>query len=108
MNILGNFFRSIEWWKLISDQSIFINQINGNTAACSRDGDWILAYLTNSDPVTLKLDFITASETATGWWVDPQTGNRTEIGIFPVSINHEFIPPKDWQDAVLFIEQGLK
>lgn len=103
MNILGDFFRSIAWWNLLPDQSIFINQINGNTAAHSSEGDWILAYLTNSDPVTLKLDFITASETATGWWVDPLTGIRTKIGVFPVSENHDFIPPGDWQDAVLFI-----
>ncbi len=105
MKILGDFFRSIEWWKLIPDQSIFNNQINGNTAARSRDGDWILAYLTNSDPITLKLDFITASETATGWWVDPVTGNGTKIGVFPVSTNHDFIPHGDWQDAVLFMRK---
>jgi len=108
MNILGNFFRSIEWWKLMPDQSIFMKQINGNVAACSGDGDWILAYLTNSDTVTIKLDFITASETATGWWVDPLTGNRIKIGDFPVSKNHDFIPPRDWQDAILFIGKGPK
>ena len=108
MNILGNFFRSIEWWKIIPDQSIFVKQINGNVAARSQDGDWILAYLTNPDPVTLKLDFITTPETLTGWWVDPLTGNRMKIGNFTVSKNHDFIPPGDWKDAILLIKKGAE
>jgi hypothetical protein len=103
--ILGNLFRSLEWWKLIPDQSIFVNWVNGNSAARSSDGDWILAYLTNMDSITLKLDNITASKTATGWWIDPLTGIRTKIGTFPVSENHNFIPPGGWQDAVLLIQK---
>lgn len=105
MMIMGNLFRSIEWWKLIPDQSIFVNHVNGNTAARSSDGDWILVYLTNMESVTLRLDNITASKTATGWWIDPLTGTRTEIGSFPTSANRDFFPPEGWQDAVLLIKK---
>ncbi len=108
MMILGNLFRSIEWWNLIPDQSIFVNRVNGNTAARSTDGDWIMAYLTNMDSVGIKLDFITESTTATGMWIDPLTGNRTRIGTFPVTENRVFIPPKGWQDAILFIGKEPK
>jgi hypothetical protein len=107
MVILGDLFRSIEWWKLLPDQSIFINQIEGNSAARSIDGDWILAYLTNTDPVTLNLDYLTGSNTVAGWWIDPTTGKRIKIGTFPVQVNHEFIAPEGWQDAVLFIGKDI-
>jgi hypothetical protein len=105
MTIMGDALRSITWWKLVPDQSIFVNQLNGNAAARSADGDWILAYLTRPDTVTLHLDFITASKTATGWWINPVTGDRTKTGSFPSSGNRDFIPPASWQDAVLLIEK---
>jgi len=108
MTILGNFFKSIEWWELIPDQSVFVYWIYGNTAARSVDGNWILAYLTNTDTVTIKLDHITASNTVTAWWIDPLTGDRIRIGTYPVSENHDFIPPEDWQDAVLYIVKDTK
>jgi hypothetical protein len=104
--ILGDLFRSIEWWKLIPDHFIFVNRVDGNAAARSTDGDWILAYITHSDSVTIRLDNITASKIATGWWIDPLTGKRIKIGTFPVSENRNFIPPVSWQDAVLYIVAG--
>ena len=107
MVILGNVFRSIAWWKLIPDQSIFINQVNGNSAARSADGDWIMAYLTNTDPVTLNLDCLTEIKTVTGWWIDPTNGNRIKIGIFPAKGNQDFKIPEEWQDAVLFIGKNI-
>ena len=108
MVILGDLFRSIEWWELIPDQSVFADWIYGNVAARSKEGDLILAYLTKKDTVTIKMDYITASGTATGWWIDPQTGNRTKTGTYDVSGNQTFVPPAGWQDAVLLIRKEPK
>jgi Protein of unknown function (DUF4038)/Putative collagen-binding domain of a collagenase len=105
IKIMGDLFRSIDWWRLVPDQSIFTDWTKGDVAARSSGGDWILAYLTSSEPVNLKLSVITSSDWATAWWVDPVTGARTIIGTFPTSRVKEFSPPNGWQDAVLLIEK---
>lgn len=105
MQVMGDFFRSIKWWHLVPDRSIFVDWITGNVAARSSDGDWILAYLTGSGAVNVKLSCITASDSASAWWIDPLTGARTKIGVYPTSRTKEFTPPNGWQDAILFIER---
>jgi hypothetical protein len=108
IKVMGDLFRSIQWWRLVPDQSIFADWIKGDVAARSSAGDWILAYLTSSDPINIKLSSITASDLAAASWVDPQTGARTAIGVFPTSRTKEFNPPSGWQDAVLLIEKQPK
>lgn len=105
MKVLGSLFRSLEWWKLVPDQSIFINGIQGNVAARSGDGKWILAYLTADRPAILRLNGITGSESATGWWIDPRNGNRTKIGTFFTAETRAFTLPAGWQDAILLLEK---
>ena len=105
MQIMGDLFRSLEWWRLVPDQSLFVDWTKGDVAARSSGGDWIVAYLTSKDPVSLKLSAITASDSATATWVDPVTGAKTVIGIFPTSRTKEFSPPAGWEDAVLLIEK---
>ena len=106
MKVLGGFFRSIEWWKLVPDQSIIVNPVQGSVAAHSADGDWIVAYLTGSAAVTLRLGGITVSDSAAAWWIDPLTGARTKIGTYPTSASPAFSPPSGWQDAILLIEKN--
>jgi hypothetical protein len=106
--IMGNIFRSVKWWKLIPDQRVFVDQIKGNAAVRSADGDLILAYLTNPDPVKINMNIFVSLKTATATWIDPLTGNKTEIGSIPASGNHIFYPPKDWEDAVLLIEKSVE
>jgi len=103
MKILGEFFRSFEWWKMVPDQLIFDKWIMGNVAARSSDGDWIVAYLTEKTPVTIKMNSITASKTVNAWWINPITGERTKIGAYKTSESRTFRFPEGWQDAVLFI-----
>jgi len=103
MKIFGDIFRSISWWKLIPDQSVFVNQIKGDAIARSADGDWILAYLTRPESITIKMDKITESRSAVAWWIDPLTGNKSKIGEFPTPENHSFSPPKGCEDAILLI-----
>lgn len=105
MKVLGDLFRSIQWWRLVPDQSIFLDWTKGDVAARSSAGDWILAYLTSKEAVTIKMSAITASDSASAYWIDPLTAAKTAIGTFPASRTKEFSPPLGWQDAVLLIEK---
>ena len=105
MKVLDDFFRSIEWWKLVPDQSIIVNSAQRCAAARSADGNWIVVYITGDASVTLKLSGITGSDAAQGTWIDPVTGARTRIGTFPTSASHAFSPPRGWQDAILLLEK---
>lgn len=107
IQIMGDLFRSIDWWRLVPDQSIFIDWTKGDVGARSSGGDWILAYLTSNEPVNIKMSAITASDSAMAWWVDPVTGTRTPIGVFPTARVKEFTPPSDREDVVLLIEKKL-
>jgi hypothetical protein len=108
IKILGDVFRSITWWRLVPDPSIFIDSAKENVAARSADSDWMLAYLTGGASVTLNLDRITASDKARAWWIDPRTGERTKIGTFTTSGAGVFLPPGGWEDAVLLLEKETK
>jgi hypothetical protein len=107
MQIMGDLFRSLEWWRLVPDQSLFVDWTKGDVAARSSGGDWIIAYLTNREPVTIKLSAITASDSATATWMNPVTGAKTAIGVFPTARTKEFLPPAGWEDAVLLIEKKV-
>jgi hypothetical protein len=104
MNIMGGIFRSFDWWKMVPDNLIFEKWINGNVAARSTDGGWIVAYITDKAPFTLRLKYITASKSVTAWWINTLTGERIKIGIFNTSENKTFVLPDGWQDAVLFLK----
>ncbi|MEP7110866.1 MAG: DUF4038 domain-containing protein [Ferruginibacter sp.] len=103
MKIMGDIFRSVEWWKLVPDQSVLVEIANGNVAARSGDRDWIIVYLTSMKPVTLKLNTITALNKVTAWWIDPISGKKEKIGKYNVSGNQAFFPPKNLQDVILLI-----
>jgi hypothetical protein len=105
MKIMGEFFRSIEWWKMIPDQSVFEKWINGNVAVRSSDGGWIAAYITGKAPFAVKLNNITAGKAADVWWISPVTGERTKTGTFKTSEIRTFTLPDGWQDAILLIEK---
>jgi hypothetical protein len=104
MKVLGDLFRSIDWWKLLPDPSLVLNGAKGDVAARSASGDWILAYLTGPAPVTINLGGITAPGPVTGWWIDPLNGIRTRIGTFPSHGSRAFAPPGGWEDAILLLK----
>ncbi len=103
MKIMGDFFRSLDWWKIVPDQLIFEKWVYGNVAAHSSDGDWIVAYLTDKSPVSVKLNAITATGTAVAFWINPLTGDRSRIGSYNTSDHAVFAVPEGWQDAVLYV-----
>lgn len=105
MKILGNFFRSMDWWNLVPDQWILLSQtVEGttwNTAARSVNGDWILVYLASPVTVTVDLSKITAGNKVKAKWFDPQTGKSNAIGTFRTTEKPSFTTPAGWEDALL-------
>jgi len=107
IRIMGDIFRSLTWWKLVPDPSVFEAPVMGNAAAVSADGDWIVVYLTGGASESIRLDRITASGRAKACWIDPLTGARRKIGTFGTSGTESFAPPEGWEDAVLLIEKEI-
>jgi hypothetical protein len=103
MKVMGDIFRSVEWWKLLPDNSVLVDTAIGNVAARSKDKDWIFVYLTNMKPVTVKLKAITGLKRITAWWIDPVSGVRKKIGVYNTSKNKVFSPSGNWKDAILLI-----
>jgi hypothetical protein len=103
MKIMGDIFRSVEWWKLVPDDSVLVEITKGNVAARSKDSHWIIAYLTTMKPVTVRLNTITGLKKVTAWWLNPLTGKRKKTGVYDTFGNQLFFPPKNWQDAILLI-----
>lgn len=104
MKILGELLNSLEWWKMIPDQTILLSEIKGNVAARSADGDWIIAYITNKEPVAVNMHKITVKGSATAMWINPVTGKRSKIGSIDTTGSHTFYPPEGEEDAVLLIK----
>jgi hypothetical protein len=101
--VLGQLMRSLSWWKLVPDQTVFSSAAGQNTAARSSDSTWVLVYLPANTSVTVKLDKIKTSDSATAWWVDPTAGTRTKIGTYTALGTKAFTAPNGWQDAVLLL-----
>lgn len=106
MKIMGDIFRSVEWWNLIPDQAIFMSGKEGNAAARSKTGDWILAYITNHDTISIRLDPVTASEKLDIWLIHPVDGKRSRLGIFKNTDHFDFTLPENMEDAVLLCEKS--
>jgi hypothetical protein len=104
MKVLGDLFRSLEWWKLVPDQSVISSGADQKATARSSDGDWILAYLPNGGSIEILMDNITAADTVEASWIDPVTGDMTAIGEFLNSGTQNFTAPGGWSDAVLLLE----
>ena len=111
MGVLKTFFTALDWWNLIPDQSIFTNQESQgttlNTAARSKSGDWVMAYLSNQTTVSINMNKITAGNEVEASWLDARAGTQTRIGRFPNTGIHSFSTPVGWEDAVLLLEKGL-
>jgi hypothetical protein len=107
-----------EWWKWVPDQSVFVNGPGSglylNAAARLVDGDWMLICLAGKGNVTVHTDKIITSAQCKATWFDPQTGEATEAGTFPMGnvgsgtfpkwTSQTFAPPSTSEDAVLVLE----
>jgi len=84
MKYLHQFFKSIEWWRLIPAPEILIEQPGEKdaskfiAAAKSKEGDLAVVYLPEGGSVTLKTDYIQRGSIAR--WYHPRTGGWLDAG----------------------------
>lgn len=97
-----------EWWNWIPDQSIIASGensgINLNVSARSASGDWLLVYLCSENPVSIRMDKITASDTIKASWIDTTSGEKMFIDSFKNTGIKSFTKPSKLQDALLILE----
>ena len=98
-----------EWWNLAPDQAIFASGGNTdgkvlNLAARHKDGQWAMIYLGSKASFSINMNKIAAGSKVHAFWIDPRTGESTEIGRYSNSGVESFTTPKDWEDALLILE----
>ena len=95
-----------EWWNWIPDQTVFASGVNSginlNVACRSANSDWVLAYLSSSTTVSIRMDKI-AEKTVQASWISPITGERTVIGNYENTGTQSFTTPRGWSDALLHL-----
>jgi hypothetical protein len=108
MTIMRNFFKSIEWWRLVPAPELIQNQAEDETlkmaVSKSADGNLILAYLPDNNFITLDLkDF---SGEFREKWFNPKTGKFISMDkpVKPTS-NVSFSKPDGWEDSVLLLQK---
>jgi hypothetical protein len=103
MKIMGDFFRSIDWTKMVPEQSILVNPAKGDVASISTDKDFAVAYITNKKPFSVQLNKLKSKE-ITGWWIDPVTGDKTKAGDYNSGKIYAFGLPQGWQDGLMLFK----
>lgn len=108
MGVLKQIFTAREWWRHVPDPSVFALGAGGrerlNVAARSIDGDSVILYLSHPTTVSIHMDTISAADTTRARWVNPETGEESEIGTFPSHGTRFFTTPETWPDAVLLLD----
>ena len=100
-----------EWWAAVPDQTVFADEQGGgplrNVAIRSAQGDWVLAYLSHSTTVVIRMDRVAAGGTIHAAWIDPTTGRHVPIGRLPNAGLRSCTMPPSWQDALLLLEAPM-
>ncbi len=108
LSTLVQFFTGREWWKLVPDLAVFAADTGKremqNAAMSSTDGDSLVVYLPSPATVSLHMEKIATAKSARATWIDPKTGARTTIGVFPTTGTQAFSSPQGWPDALLLVE----
>ena len=96
------------WWDAVPDQTVFAGgQGEGalrNVAMRSAQGDWVLAYVSSSTTVTIRMDRVAAGGGVDAAWIDPTTSRHAPIGRLPNAGLRSFATPPGWPDALLLLE----
>lgn len=104
MTIMRDFFRTLDWWKLVPAHELVMNQEEDETlkmvASKTADSKLLVAYLPDNSEIVLNLkDF---SGSITGIWFNPKTGDKLSAGNFNGgNSDQEFKRPAGWEDTVL-------
>ncbi len=105
MKYLHEFFKSIEWWRLIPAQEVLTEQPGKEdaskfiAAAKSEAGDLLVVYLPEGGPVTLKTDSLKKDLVAR--WYHPRTGGWLDAG--KVAKPRQTFETADKNDWILLI-----
>jgi hypothetical protein len=108
MKILGDFFRSLDWWTLVPDQAVISGVAGEKAAARSSSRDWAIVYLPSGGTVTVDLASVKAPVGARVRWINPATAETLSAGTFPASGTRPFTAPEGWTDAVLLVTSTVK
>jgi len=106
MKYLHQFFKSIEWWRLIPAQEVLAGQPGKDdaskfiAAAKSKEGDLLVVYLPEGGPVTLKTDSLEKGLSAR--WYHPRTGGWLDAG--KVAKPRQTFKTVDKNDWILLID----
>jgi len=106
MKYLHQFFKSIEWWRLMPAQEILTEQPGEKdaskfiAAAKSTTGDLLVVYLPEGGSVAIKTDSI--KKGATARWYHPRTGGWLDGG--KVEKSPQTFKTVDLNDWVLLIQ----
>ena len=104
MKVLGDFFRSFEWWNLQPDQTLISGNSGDNVAALSSRRDLAIVYVPISGIVSINMGKINASDTLRVSWMNPSSGVAQTVGTYQSSGTELFSRPTGWEDAVLVIK----
>lgn len=106
MKYLHEFFKAIDWWRLVPAQEILTSQPGKEVpsqfvaAAKSKAGDLAVVYMPEGGSVTLKTDSL--KKGALSRWYHPRTGGWLEAG--KVGKSPQTFKTVDRNDWVLLIE----
>ena len=109
LSLLKKTFLSLnEWWYLVPDQSIFASggHTKGkilNLSARHKDGKWAMVYLGDKASFSVNLDKI-KSRKVNIFWINPETGDKVEVGRFRNKEVKSFTTPDGWEDALLILK----
>jgi hypothetical protein len=105
------------WWQCVPDQGLFASGVSCertlNTAVRAVDSTWAMLYLSSQCHVLVHLDKV-LTKRVQATWVNPQTGEQRDAGIyatgnllesvFPQGQVQWFSVPGHWEDAVLILD----
>ena len=104
---MKKFFTSMEWWKLVPDQSVIAAPVWGGRAAAaiSEDGDFAVVYYTSRFELPIDIGRVGNSGPVNAIWIDPAAGktvSETTVG----GGEYKFTSPPCCDDAVLLLKRA--
>src|SRR5260221_1555793 len=102
---LARLMRSRAWYDLVPDWSHTVvtagygawGDTDYATAARTKDGGTVMAYLPTSRAVTVDMTKVVGTM-ASAWWYAPSSGTASKIGRYPTAGTKQLTPPAagDW------------
>ena len=100
-------FKSIDWWKLVPDQSIITAGVgsgdNLKVAARTSTGNMIVVYYATISSATIDMSKITSGSEADVKWWNPVNKNEVPVGRFSTTSGTRSFTPPAWEDAILIV-----